>query len=247
MMVRPRGRRPIACGFRIAFRSCTRSILCSKLYSKFFPRHVLSRATILRFLKPTFVSCACYLVALGVVVSWIRPIDHQSVGESTEGDFREDRDLIVKPSRDLDVEDVIRIQLNGLSDEQPERGIAQCMEFASPANRSVSGSIDEFARLVRNERYRVLADPDAVQIGSATATDSHVQVLVTVVNDGLVRSFMWVLSRQTEPPYGGCWMTDGVFPMDEEPKPDDVIASPPVTRMRRNTADFLSDFTCFAI
>ena len=219
----------------------------SQSLDTFFSSHVLSRASILRFLKPTFVSCACYLVALGIVVIMTGPVDRAPVVERPEGEDAHDRSSIVVPTPDLDIEDVIRIQLGGLADKHPTRGIVQCMEFASPANRRVSGSIHEFTRLVRNDRYRTLADPEAVQIGSATATEGHVQVLVTVLNSGEVSSFMWVLSRQTEPPYDGCWMTDGVFPMDNEPKPEEVIVSPPVSRIRGDFSEFLQEFSCLAI
>jgi hypothetical protein len=33
---------------------------------------------------------------------------------------------------------------------------------------------------------------------------------------GETARFVFVLSRQSEPPYAGCWMTDGVLPQPED-------------------------------
>ncbi len=107
-------------------------------------------------------------------------------------------------------------QLEGLAREPasgpPGAGLAQCWAYASPGNRSATGPLERFAELLRNPVYRGLLGHRAVHLGpvEVSGPGARQEVLVMTADDEAL-GFTWVLSRQTAPPYAGCWMTDGVL------------------------------------
>jgi len=183
-----------------------------------------------RFLRPTILAITCYLIAI-FGTWWL----------SNRGDLKSKREnfhfeefsstvgSLVHPHPSIAAQEVVRIQLEGLSDHRQAEGILQCMTFASPGNRLVTGPLERFGRMVRSKPFSLFASSDRVQIGEPRLIDGKARVLVTLVNGRKLMSFVWVLSKQDEAPYEGCWMTDGVFPLEfdngeDTPEPtNDVI------------------------
>ena len=131
------------------------------------------------------------------------------------------------PSPELSPEDVVRLQMRALSDNWPEgRGVEQCFQFASPANRRITGPLDRFDAMVRSAPFRSLLDQRVTLIGRALVRDRRAAVLATFLDrNNQVRVFRFILSRQTEPEYAECWMTDGVIEVEAPPaKPPDKFA-----------------------
>lgn len=165
------------------------------------------------FLRPTMFVVICYLVAV--------PACYLLSTQSPESD--NDAEAIdtvaasvaslIHPDPSFTPEDVVRIQLCGLSDDNRAHGVMQCMHFASPDNRAVTGPLERFGKMVRNHEFRCLSAPDRFLIGSSHIVKGNARVLVTLINTQQFSSFVWVLSKQTAPPYEGCWMTDAVFPL----------------------------------
>ena len=177
--------------------------------------------TAYRFLRPTLFVVLCYLFAAAGTVLISRARSEE--GLPTERAIATLEELR-HPDPELSPEDVVGIQLEGLASDSPADGVVQCYAFASPGNRYHTGPLDRFAAMVRNEKYRILAERDEVLIGKPVYQDGNVRVLVTCVKRGQIRSFVWVLARQTGP-YDGCWMTEAVFALGsgpDLPPPDKV-------------------------
>lgn len=125
-------------------------------------------------------------------------------------------EAVEQPRPELTPEEVVQIQLDGLASDDVTQGILQCMTFASPNNRAVTGPLVRFAQMVRQPPFDALANPETVLIGQSVFDAEQVRILVTAVREGNVHPFVWVLSKQSVLPYEGCWMTDAVFPLEFE-------------------------------
>jgi hypothetical protein len=132
------------------------------------------------------------------------------VSELTELDLSR----IVLPSAGLAPDQVVRLQLAGLSDQRPDGvGILQCYALASPANRAVTGPLERFGKMVRDGPFQCMAKPRAFLIGSPQVAERTSRVLVTVIDQGEnIHAFTFLLSRQAEAPFLDCWMTEAVLP-----------------------------------
>lgn len=120
-----------------------------------------------------------------------------------------------RPSPALSPNDVVRIQLEALrgNDElEGDGGIATVFQFASPANRSLTGPLDRFVELVKTPEYRPMLNHRRAEPGPLiTSGDlAEQRVLITTAAGDQV-SYVFVLSRQREGAYAGCWMTEGVL------------------------------------
>ena len=186
---------------------------------------------LIRFLRPT-----CYaLIAFGALVGvanlyWsvadpapdlgVTGLDPQDlVGLDLSG--------VVFPNPDLPPEEVVRLQLAGLSDAKADGvGILQCFCLASPGNRIVTGPLERFGQMVRSEPYKCMTRPRAVLIGRPQHGEGVARLLVTVIDEEHhIRAFAFVLGRQQESPFKDCWMTEAVLsalpltPAPPTPKP----------------------------
>lgn len=140
-------------------------------------------------------------------------------------------DRVVLPSPEVEPAEVVRLQLAGLADSQPHGvGILQCYCFASPANRAITGPLDRFGQMVRQEPFAVLGGAEAALVGAPQMAGPLAKVLVTAVDrHRRIWAFSFILSRQLAGPFKDCWMTEGVLPLG--------AAEAPTGRMPQNGAD----------
>jgi hypothetical protein len=67
--------------------------------------------------------------------------------------------------------------------------------------------------MVRSQPYACMTRPQAVLVGKALIRENAARVLVTIIDEqSLAHGFVFFMSRQTEPPFNNCWMTEGVQP-----------------------------------
>lgn len=172
------------------------------------------RSNVLRFLRPTIFVVVCY--ALAMTGSYFL----SKKGEDSIGD-RSDIDKVastmaslIVPEPSLSPRQVVQVQLDALANKDRSAGVVQCMTFASPGNRVVTGPLDRFAKMVRGKEFRILSEPDRVLVGKTRHFNENARVLVSCLAGKELRSFVWVLSKQQLAPHEGCWMTEGVFPHD---------------------------------
>ncbi|TWU23545.1 DUF4864 domain-containing protein [Bythopirellula polymerisocia] len=120
----------------------------------------------------------------------------------------------IKPDPRFSPREVVAYQLEGLGSADRLQGINQCFVFASPANKSMTGPISRFAKMVQRPPYDVLLSPQELLIGSPDIHDDHATVTVSLLDSlGGVQVFQFVLSKQIEGDCSGCWMTEAVFPL----------------------------------
>jgi len=116
------------------------------------------------------------------------------------------------PDPDLSPGEVIRIQLEALrhNDEQ-DRGIEVAFRFASPANRANTGPLARFIPMIKQGPYALMLDFRDATYGPVETVADRARQRVTLTGARETMTYWFYLSRQSEPPYVGCWMTDSVF------------------------------------
>lgn len=120
----------------------------------------------------------------------------------------------LNPSPDLSPGEVVRIQLEALRHNdkpEPDAGIAVVFRFTSPGNRAQSGPLPRFSEMIRNGYPEMLNHREVHLPPPLIQDDEAIQPVEVVAKNGAAHRYLFILSRQTEPPYAGCWMTDSVL------------------------------------
>jgi hypothetical protein len=122
------------------------------------------------------------------------------------------------PSPDLTPEEVVKIQLDALQNNDlmgDNAGIRAAWNFASPSNRIMIGTIEQFIGLVKNPLYSPMIGFERAEVGRAIIHEREAQVAARLYRGkrGLA-AYVFVLSRQQDVPYRNCWMTDSAFRLD---------------------------------
>lgn len=172
---------------------------------------------LIHFLRPTLYALIAFGTLVGVVNLYWSVADPApslgNVGLDPQDLIGLDLSRVVFPNPKLPPEEVVRLQLAGLSDAKTDGvGILQCFCLASPGNRVVTGPLERFGQMVRSEPYQCMAHPRAVLIGRSQHGDDVARLLVTIVDRRHnVRAFAFILSKQKEKPFKDCWMTEAVL------------------------------------
>lgn len=126
-------------------------------------------------------------------------------------------DSLPAPSPDLSPREVVRLQVAALrTNDTPYEGagIETAFRFASPANKAATGPLDRFRTLFDGPQYGPMIDHRAASIGTVQAEGNRAQVGVVLTTESGTRiGYLFRLSRQTDAPHEGCWMTDAVMPV----------------------------------
>lgn len=173
------------------------------------------------FLRPTLVTIVCYALAMVIAYQWNRPVSRPSAARSQPApeEWASWTELR-HPEERLTPTDVVRLQLIALTDKDRSRGVLQCFAFASPGNRLVTGPLARFAKMVSRPPYDLLVNADATVIGrTVEEEDNTARIFVAALRDQELETFVWILTRQSKPPYTGCWMTDSVLLVDPQVEP----------------------------
>lgn len=124
------------------------------------------------------------------------------------------------PDPKLTPEAVVRLQVEAMRRNDvptPDSGIRTAFRFASPANREVTGPVEQFILLVKNPLYRPLLDHKSARYETLPRLGDAARVRATLVAaDGNEVAFVFTLTKQTVGEYANCWMTDGVERVDDE-------------------------------
>ena len=110
--------------------------------------------------------------------------------------------------------------------------VYRAFKFASPANKAATGPWQRFKSMIQSSPdYRQLLCMASYEIvGALPVGETQKRVLVRVRPAGsssapfavadVSLGFSWELSLQAEPdtPFTGCWMVDGVVPVNLRPQ-----------------------------
>ncbi len=122
-----------------------------------------------------------------------------------------------KPSLELEPQDVVRIVIRALANNDfpfADAGIATTFGFASPANRRNTGPLNRFTRMVKSFPYGVMVGHVASKFSEVVYVgDNAYQLVHLTTRDGGEVVFAFRLSRQRDGVYAGMWMTDAVWPV----------------------------------
>lgn len=122
------------------------------------------------------------------------------------------RDHAASPSPGLAPEDVVRIQLRALrGNDASDQGIAVAFRFASPRNKASTGPLPRFVRMIKAGPYRLMLEYEHASYSAIRVEGVHALQRVTLVGRREVRTYDFLLERQTGPPCEGCWMTEAVI------------------------------------
>lgn len=110
--------------------------------------------------------------------------------------------------------EVIRLQLDALAtndEPEPDAGIETAYNFASPANRRVTGPLERFVRMVKGPRYAPMVDHTEAVTGPVERDGDRAEQRVTLTGpDGRTVTYAFGLSKRSGGDLAGCWLTDRV-------------------------------------
>jgi hypothetical protein len=116
------------------------------------------------------------------------------------------------PHPDLSPQQVVRIQLAALrGNDDQDRGIEICFRFASPANKSVTGPLPRFVRMIEQGPYSLMLRYQDLIFEPVEIDGSTARQTVTLYGRGEALTFTFFLGRQSEGECKDCWMTESVI------------------------------------
>jgi hypothetical protein len=124
------------------------------------------------------------------------------------------------PSPDLSPERVVQFQVEALrhnDDPKPDAGIEKTFRFASPTNKLATGPLEKFTKIVRSPTYAPMLNSLSTAITWSQVEGREARVAVAIEGgDGAHVGYLFILSKQMEGEFRGCWMTDGVIRVDSD-------------------------------
>ena len=122
----------------------------------------------------------------------------------------------LQPHPSLSPREVVEIQLEALRrNDANDRGIEIVFRFASPANRMQTGPLDRFKRMIKGGAYALTLNFESVIYDEPEVSGDMARQRVVLVSRERTLGYYFMLSRQMEPPFKDCWMTEmvGVVPI----------------------------------
>ena len=123
-----------------------------------------------------------------------------------------------EPDPSLSPQDVVSIQVEALENNDipyENRGIEVTFNFASPANKRMTGPLERFAAMVRNATYGPMIDHRSAAYEGLVVEGNSARIDVILTSkEGIYLGYRFFLSRQQGNEYKGSWMTDAVVPFD---------------------------------
>lgn len=152
-----------------------------------------------------------YFDAMPAGFMWSITILLLSVCLFTPGVAKANIDLTLQPSPVLTPQEVVDFQLKALKHNSTD-GISATFRFASPANRKMTGPVARFSKLFDSPQYQPMLNNRGTDIKLISNNGVTAELIAGVVDPGgELHWYRFRLSRQSEPPYKNCWMTDAVM------------------------------------
>jgi hypothetical protein len=150
-------------------------------------------------------------ITLALLISWSGAIGGPNDSSSSLAQVQKST-----PTPELEPADVVRIQVEALRGNGPDdEGIEVTFRFASPGNKRSTGPLARFAEMVRTAPYDRLLNHLNAEYSPTKLSDDKAYQLVTITDRlGVKITYLWVLSKQIEGEFEGCWMTDAVIPSE---------------------------------
>lgn len=123
------------------------------------------------------------------------------------------------PSIDLAPDEVVQIVIEALRSNNPQNnddGIATVFRFASPGNKSVTGPINRFTRMIKRG-FSDMLNHTASEFGEIEVKESVALQAVWLTNaTGSKTGYVFQLGKQKEGDFADMWMTESVWPIGKK-------------------------------
>jgi len=127
-----------------------------------------------------------------------------------------------EPSKDLTPEQVVRIVIEALKTNDPSKdddGIATVFEFASPGNKSSTGPLPRFTKMIKGGFGQMLNHSDSEFGTMEISNDTALQAVWLTTQAGEQHGYVFQIGKQSEGEFDGMWMTESVWPIGvKQPK-----------------------------
>lgn len=132
-----------------------------------------------------------------------------------------------QPSADLAPQDVVRIVIDALSNnDEPyaDAGIETTFSFASPANKVNTGPLERFIQMVKGPPYGIMVDHVGSEFSEVVLMGNKAyQMVLLTAPDGRAEVFAFRLSKQQDGEFKNMWMTDAVWPVATAEVPEQAF------------------------
>ena len=122
------------------------------------------------------------------------------------------------PHPSLSPLDVVKIVMNALrQNDVPKKnqGIAITYNFASPANKKVTGPLGRFVTMVSGPVYGDMLDHRGAEYENVLVNGDRARIDVVIrLEAGRFVGFRFFLTKQRRNKFVGSWMTDSVMPIE---------------------------------
>ena len=119
---------------------------------------------------------------------------------------------ILKPNRNINPKEVVKIQLTGLQKNDlkfKDSGIEQTWNFAHPNNKKVTGPLPNFKRMIKGDAYQMMLDHLSHTITELGSSDKWAQFEVIILDKNKIyHKFNWQVEKYTlDGVLKDCWLT----------------------------------------
>ena len=119
---------------------------------------------------------------------------------------------IQKPNSQIKPSEVVKIQLNGLQENDlkfKDSGIEQTWNFAHPNNKKVTGPLPNFKRMIKGDSYQMMLNHLSHTITELGSSDKWAQFEVIILDKNKIyHKFNWQVEKYTlDGTLKDCWLT----------------------------------------
>ena len=124
-----------------------------------------------------------------------------------------DEDSGPQPDAGLEPEQVVRLQLEAFrGSDSDERAFDIALRFFVP-EATAPGRREALSSRLKQDDFRALFDFTSAEYGTVEIDGDHARQVVLVQNDSnQIELYLFLLTRRTEDPHGGCWLTETIVP-----------------------------------
>ena len=125
---------------------------------------------------------------------------------------------LIKPSKDLEPFDVVKIQLEALkNNDSNDTGIKQTWLFAHPDNKKLTGPYDRFRIMIYGKQYKYLINHDSHKIKLiSNSTNTYIYRIEILTEEKKLYFYEWHVQKGKDEDGVSCWFTTAVSqPVDQ--------------------------------
>jgi len=160
----------------------------------------------LRYQMPSLTARLTYVTSVTLLVAFL----------VTWSGFLKADELQPAPNIELKPEQVIEIVIEALKTNDAEKnddGIATVFRFASPKNKTMTGPIERFSRMIKGGFSDMLNHVES-EFGEIEIHDNvALQSVWLTSKSGNQVGYVFQVGKQTDEQFNGMWMTESVWPI----------------------------------